>query len=68
LGKEVAAYSQAGKPLGKEAVLKALAKPTMAVCFVRSNADYPEKPDPVYLEVFREEAVILVYHARDKVR
>jgi hypothetical protein len=68
LGKEVAAYSRAGKPLGKEAVLKALAKPTMAVCFVRSNEDDPEVPDPVYMEVFREEAVILVYHAKDIVR
>ena len=68
LGKEVAAYSQAGRPVGKEAVLKALAKPTMAVCFVRSNADDPERPDPVFLEVFREEAVILVYNAKDIVR
>jgi hypothetical protein len=68
LGKEVAAYSQAGRPLGKEEVLKALAKPSMVVCFVRRDADDPERPDPVYLEVFRKETVILVYHAKDIVR
>lgn len=54
LGKEIAAYDLKGQPLGKEAVMKALTKPTMAVCLVRRNQDAPERPDPVYLEMFRE--------------
>ncbi len=61
LGKDVKAYSQAGKPLSKEAVLKALAKPVAVVCFVRANADDPERPDPFYTAMFRDDAVLLVF-------
>lgn len=68
LGKEVAAYDLKGQPLGKEAVGKALAKPAMVACFVRRDADDPERPDPAYLEVFREGTVVLVYLAKDIVR
>ena len=64
LGKEVQAYSQAGKPLDKGAVVKALAKPVSVVCFVRKQDD-PEMPDPLYLEMLREDAVILVFKAED---
>ena len=59
LGKEVLAFSRAGKPLGKEAVAKALAKTVSVPRFYVEEND-PETPDPVYLEVFREDTVILV--------
>ncbi len=59
LGKEVKAYSQAGKPLGKEAVLKALATQASVVCFVRATDDL-EPPDPFYTAMFRDDAVLLV--------
>jgi hypothetical protein len=68
LGNTVAAYDLKGQALGKEVVQKALARPTMVVCFVRRNADDPERPDPVYLEMFRLGTVVLVYHAKDIVR
>jgi hypothetical protein len=45
-----------------------LAKPEMVVCFVRRDKDDPERPDPVYLEVFRDGTIVLVYHAKDIVR
>ncbi len=67
-GKGGGGVQPGGAGMGKEAILKALAKPSMVVCFVRRDADDPERPDPAYLEVFREEAVILVYHAKDIVR
>ena len=60
LGKEVEAFSQAGKPLSKEAVVKALAKPVSVACFVYDEDDLDLDLDPVYLEVFRDDAVILV--------
>ncbi len=60
-GKEVKAYSQAGKPMSKEAVLKALAKPAAVVCFVRASPDEPERPDPFYTAVFRDDTVLLVF-------
>ena len=61
LGKEVKAYSPAGKPLSKEAVLKALATKVPVVCFVRSKPDNPEQPDPFYAAMFRNDAVLLVF-------
>jgi len=61
-------YSQTGKPLGKEAVLQALAKPVSAACFVREGPDDPEQPDPVYTAVFRDHTVLLVFKARDTLR
>ena len=64
LGKEVKAYSQAGKPLSKEAVLKALAKQVSVVCFVRANPDDPEQPDPFYAAMFRDDTVLLVLEAK----
>ena len=60
LGGEVQAFNQAGKPLGNEAVVKALAKPVSVACFVLGEGD-PDKPDPVYLEVLRDDVVILVF-------
>jgi hypothetical protein len=60
LGKNVNAYSQAGKRLSKEAVLKALAKQISVACFERMSPDDPERPDPVYAAVFRDDAVLLV--------
>ena len=47
LGKDVKAYSQAGKPLSKEAVLNALAKPVAVICFVRDNPDRPGAARPI---------------------
>ncbi|MGH7171021.1 MAG: hypothetical protein ACRELF_04715 [Gemmataceae bacterium] len=60
LGKEVKAYSQAGKTLSKEAVLKALAKQVPVVHFVRRKRDDPELPDPFYMVLFRDDTVLLV--------
>jgi hypothetical protein len=60
LGKEVKAYSQAGKPMSEEAVLKALAKQVSVVCFVRVNPDDPERPDPFYTAMFRDDTVLVV--------
>ncbi len=60
LGKELKAYSPTGKPLSKEAVLKALAAKVSVVCFVRSKRDDPEQPDPFYAAMFRNDAVLLV--------
>lgn len=64
MGKEVKAYSQAGKPLGEEAVLKALAKQVSVVCFVRANPDDPEQPDPFYTALFRDDTVLLVLEGK----
>jgi hypothetical protein len=63
LGKQVLAYDRAGKPLGKAAVAKALAKMASVPCFYVGEND-PETPDAVYLEVFREDAVILVIKSK----
>ncbi|MGO9115027.1 MAG: hypothetical protein ACLP9L_37930 [Thermoguttaceae bacterium] len=57
------AYSRAGKPLGKEAVAKALAKTAMVPYFYIGEND-PEVPDSAYREVFREDVVILVCKAK----
>lgn len=65
LGKEVKAYSQAGKALGKEAVLKALAKQVSVVHFVRAKREDPEQPDPFYMAMFRDDAVLLVFQGLD---
>jgi hypothetical protein len=65
LGKGVKAYSQAGKLLSKEAVLKALAKQVPVVCFVRRKPDDPERPDPFYTGMFRDDAVLLVFQRKD---
>jgi hypothetical protein len=68
LGKEIKAYSQAGKPLSKEAVLKALAKQVSVVCFVRLQPGDPEQPDPLYTAMFRYDTVVLVFHGNDLLR
>jgi hypothetical protein len=68
LGKEVNAYSQTGKPLSKEAVLKALAKQATVVCFVRLKPDDPEQPDPFYTALFRDDTVLLVFKAEALLR
>ncbi len=68
LDKEIKAYSQAGKPLDKEAVLKALAKQTAVVCFVRVGPDDPERPDPIYAAMFRDDTVFLVFQGKDLLR
>jgi len=56
LGTGVKAYSH-GKPLSKEAVLKALGKQASVVCFERARGDLP---DPFYTAMFRDDTVILV--------
>jgi hypothetical protein len=63
LGKTVLAFSQAGKPLGQAAVAKALARTALVPCFYVEEND-PETPEPVYLGVFREDAVILVIKSK----
>lgn len=68
LGKEVKAYNQAGKPLSKESVLKALAKKVSVVCFVRSKPNDPVLPDPLYTSMFRKDVVLLVFRAHDLLR
>jgi hypothetical protein len=68
LGKEVKAYSQAGKSLSKEAVLRALAKQVSVVCFVRLKPDDPELPDPLYSAMFRDDTVLLVFQGNDLLR
>lgn len=68
LGKEVKAYGQDGKPLGKEAVLKALAKRVSVVCFVRLEPGDPGKPDPLYTAMFRADTVFLTFHGNDLLR
>ncbi len=67
LGKEVKAYSQAGKMLSNEAVLKALAKPVSVVYFVRAKPDDPEQPDPFYMALFRDDTVVLVFQSQDPI-
>ena len=59
LGKEVKAYSQSGKPLSKEAVLKALSKQATVVCFERATDDL-EPPDPFYTAMFRDDTILLM--------
>ena len=68
LGKEVKAYSRTGKPLSKEAVLKALAKRVSVVCFVRLKPDDPETPDPIYAALFRDDTVLLVFKSEALLR
>jgi hypothetical protein len=63
LGDQVVAFSQAGKPLDKKAVGKALTK-TTSVPYFYSEEDEPGPPDPVYREAFREDAVFLVIRAK----
>jgi hypothetical protein len=65
LGNEVKAYSQAGKLLSKEAVLKALAKPVSVVHFVRRRADDPEQPDRFYMAMIRDDTVLLVFQGQN---
>jgi hypothetical protein len=64
LGKEVKAYSQAGKTLSKKAVLRALAKQVPVVHFVRRTPDDPERPDPFYMALFRDDTVLLVFQGQ----
>ena len=68
LGKQVLAYTPAGKRSDKEAVVKALARPVPVACFVRKNPDDPELPDPAYAGVFRDDTVLLVFKAQDMLR
>jgi len=68
LDKEVKAYSQAGKLLSKEAVLKALAKQVSVVCFVLTKPDDPERPDPFYTAMFRDDTVFLVFQGKALLR
>jgi hypothetical protein len=60
LGDRVKAYSPAGKLLSKETVLKALANKVSVACFERRITDDPERPDPIYAALFRDDAVLLV--------
>jgi hypothetical protein len=48
-------------------VLKALKRQVSVACFVRGPDD-PEKPDPVYAGVFKDETVLLVFQAKDMLR
>jgi hypothetical protein len=68
LGKEIKAYSRAGRPLSNAAVLKALATQVSVVCFVRLNPDDPEQPDPLYTAMFRDDTVSLVFQGNDLLR
>lgn len=63
LGDQVVAFSQAGKPLDKKAVAKALTKTTSVPC-LWVEEDEPGPPDPVYRQAFREDAVFLVIRSK----
>jgi hypothetical protein len=60
LGEQIQAYDRQLKPLSKQTVLKALAKQVTVVVFVRGEGD-PDKIDPLYMEVLKDDAVILVF-------
>lgn len=64
LGSVVQAYGRDGKLLSRETVLKALAKQRAVVCFVFPE-DASEKLDPLYLEMFREDVVVLAFKGAD---
>ena len=61
LGKTISAYRKNGQIMSNEAVLKALSKEQAVVCFVLPEGA-EEKPAPILLEPFRDDAVILVFH------
>jgi hypothetical protein len=63
LGDQVVAFSQAGKPLDKKAVAKALTKAVSVPCLYVEEDD-PVPPDPVYREAFREDVVFLVIRSK----
>jgi RNA polymerase sigma factor (sigma-70 family) len=65
LGKTVHAFRVDGGLARPDAVLKALARPKGVAVFIRTKDKDPTSPDPFYLAMLREDAVVLVLNQRD---
>ncbi|MBI2806463.1 MAG: hypothetical protein HYX68_15895 [Planctomycetes bacterium] len=68
LDKQVLAYNPAGKRLDRKAVVKALIKPVLVVCFIRMTPHDPKRPDPAYAGVFKDGTVLLVFGPFDNTK
>jgi hypothetical protein len=65
LGKTVQAFRVSGQRAEPKLVLKALGKPKGVAVFVRSRESDPAMPDPFYLALLREDALVLVVNEKD---